>query len=148
MVYTVIYGLMLAAVMLLSWQSANHIIQKLSLLMLLSWFGSTALVDLLGFARAPMDIPMFNAVVAIMAALLGIKHSSRVCLAVVALFVVEETINLGAFVCHQNGSYDYYAALNGIFVLRMAVVGGAACVGLVGRLARRDPLGLHGRLSF
>lgn len=137
-------GIVVATVLLLAWLSANSVTQKLSLLMLLSWVGSNALIVLLGFERQPIVNGAFTGVVGILVALLGIKHTSKVCLAVVSLFILEEAVDIAAFLYQFDGKRLQYVLLNGVFILRMMTVGGAACVGLAHRFDWRGVRLRHG----
>ena len=130
-----IYGAILAGVLLLCWACDDTTTQRLGLWMLMSWALSNASIAWLGFDNAPLLIPAINGLIAVMIAMLGYRKRSLTVLLVFALFLGEAGINWLAYAEHMQGSYDHYAILNCIFLLRMAVVGGSACVHLAGRIS-------------
>ena len=126
MPWSVLYGMLLAVVLMLTWGSRNHVIQKLGFLMAVSWALSNLCVVWLGFATAPVLVPSINAAVAVVIGALGFRNRNYTCLAIFFLFALELAITALAFAERYNGQFIHYAALNVVFVLRMFVVGGSA----------------------
>ncbi len=139
MEWILLYASVMAIVLLIAWQSGNHVIQKLSLLMLLAWVGANVFVECLGKPNAAYVLPVYDAIMAVLVAVLGYKNKSNPCLAVVLLFALEETIDVFSFSEHLDGTHLHYALLNGIFVLRMAVVGGVGLVDVARRALDQRP---------
>lgn len=148
MAYVVAYGLILAVISGSAFAVRSPMLDRLTLLMVASWVGSVACTLVFGYARAPILIPTLNAVVAIFIAGVGIRYASKTCWAVVALFLVEEVINLVAFAYHFNGHRLQFTLLNGAFLARMAIVGGVALVRLAHRFGQRLGGGYSGELAI
>lgn len=134
MPWSVLYGMLLAVVLMLTWGARNHVTQKLGFLMALSWALSNAAVAWLGFAEAPVIVPSINAAIAIVIGALGFANRSQTCLAVFGLFALELAITVWAYAAGYNGQFIHYAALNVVFILRMFVVGGSAVHDMVRRV--------------
>lgn len=130
------YGAVLALACGLAWFAHEIALRKLALWMVVAWAQANLLYALMGPQTAPWLVPLINALIALAVAGLAIQHRSAACWSVVSLFVIEEAINLGAFVTHHQGATAYYLLLNAVYLLRMAVVGGAGV--LAYRAARRD----------
>jgi hypothetical protein len=138
-----IYGLILAGVLCLCWISDETTTQRLGLWMLASWAASNAAIEWMGFDNAPLLVPLINGFIAVMVAMLGYRKRNFAVLMVFLLFLTEGTVNWLAYADHMQGSYAYYAILNCIFLLRMGVVGGSACVHLAGRISSGDRHSYH-----
>lgn len=133
------YGLMIGASLLLGWASGDTIIRKASWLMLIGWAFANISVQLLGFGGAPLVVPAFNALIAVLIGMLGYKHRSTFCFYLVLLYLAQEIVAVVGFATHNQGTNLYYVLENGVFIARMFVVGGWS----VARMAVRSR-GEHG----
>lgn len=120
------FGALVGVVLLLTFLSHFHVYQKLGMLFLFAWAASNVMVNLMGFADAPLMIPSLDAVVAILIAILGFRSRSFVALQVFALYLLVGFVHVSAFILHRQGSYVYYATLNVLFLLQLLLVGAAS----------------------
>lgn len=131
----IMYGFLTLLMLLAVWASGAHVLQKLGLVLLVSWASSNVAQAILGFDGAPYVTPAIDAVLAIIVAMLGVKNRSHVALAVVAIFFVQAGVHIVGFVADTNSSYAYYLALNLLFLAQLVVVGGAGVARTMGWIA-------------
>lgn len=130
------YGFATLLVLIAVWASGEHVLQKLGLLLLVSWASSNVAQAVLGFDGAPYVTPAIDAVLATVVAMLGIKNRSYIALAVVVIFFIQAGVHIVGFATNGNTSYAYYLSLNLLFLGQLAVVGGAGVARAMGRIAR------------
>lgn len=118
-----IFGLAVCATLLLSWASDNHVSQKLGLLLLFAWAGSNLAVNMMGFNRAPLVIPSLDALVAILVAVVGYAHKSKLALAIFVIYALVGAVHVTALIMRAEMTYNYYAILNGAFALQLSILG-------------------------
>lgn len=130
------YGLAALVALGLAALSKQHVIVKFALILLFDWVAYNLLVEMNGFARAPLLIPTFDAAVGIWLGGLAWANASRVGGAVFGLFVVVCACWFAAIWSHAEASYLCYLVANLIFLSQIAIVGGAGAWGyLVDRRA-------------
>lgn len=130
------YGFATLLVLLAVWASGQHVLQKLGLILLVSWASSNVAQAVLGFEGAPYVTPAIDAILAIIVAALGIKNHSYAAFGVVAIFFLQAGVHIVGFATNGNTSFTYYLALNLLFLGQLAVVGGAGVARAMGRIAR------------
>lgn len=128
-----LFGIAVAATLLLTWASGFHIFQKVGLLLMLAWAVSNVAVDYMGFPRAPLLIPSLDGLVGILIAMVGFQAKSKTALAIVVLYAIVSVVHVIALVLRMQETYTYYAALNILFLAQLLVLGGSS-----GRLAVRN----------
>jgi len=117
-----------------SWQCAY-----LAGLMVFSCVGSNIAVYEVGYERAPLLIPEWDAVIAVAVAGVAVAARSRLAVLVLAGFFVEGAAVIGFYLNHQQGSHSYYATMNVIYAAQVLMIGGSGVAfGLASRLNRID----------
>jgi hypothetical protein len=132
--YVQIYSALLAAVLLLSWRSDVAICQKVALLMLLDWAGYSIVHEAIASASMPLFMPMWSAFIVILLMIFGWANKSKLCLAVIGIYWIEEAIHVTMFANHLEGSHLHYALVNATFIARMFVLGGVALANVAHRI--------------
>lgn len=118
-----VFGLLVAVVLLCARASHQHVLQKIALVLLFAWSSSNVAVEVMGFARAPLAIPTLDAIAAVMIAVVGYRHRSNIAIVVFALYALVGWAHVAAFVLKAQETYTYYAALNCLFLAQLLVVG-------------------------
>jgi hypothetical protein len=124
------YGLLTMGVAFLAYASGSRAAQHVSLIFLSVWILTNTAVEVMGYERAPLLIPSVDAVSALLVAMVAFVQASRLAAAVFGLYVLVGAIHVAAFILHRQGTYPYYLALNVVFLIQLAAVGGA-CAGMV-----------------
>lgn len=121
-----LFGLAVCAMLLLVWVSDDHVRQKLGLLLLFAWTGSNLTVNMMGFTHAPLVIPSLDAMVAVLVALIGYAHKSKLALAIFVIYAFVGTVHITALIMRAEMTYNYYAILNGAFALQLSILGASS----------------------
>jgi hypothetical protein len=122
----ILYGLIVALVLLISWASKSHVYQKIGLILLADWALCNLVVNALGFERAALVIPSLEALAAILVATLGYTNRNRVALVVFLLYAAIGFVWVASYVTRIQGTYTSYAVLNVLFLAQLLTVGGAS----------------------
>lgn len=119
-----LYGLAVVATAALAWASGNHVVQKLALILLAAWATTNVAVAAFGFKGVPLCVPTLEALCAAVIAVVGYANRSRLALVVFGLYGAMLATHLVAYVTRTTGQYDYFAAINFLFILQLVSVGG------------------------
>lgn len=141
------YGALLALVTVAGWASGMICLRKLTCWLCLSWMASNVAFAAIGPEHAPWVVPAINALITANIARLAMAHRCRTSWEVTRLYCLELGLIVVAFSLHRQGDVLYYAALNLVFVARLAVAGGASGMELANRADLRDFCFLHWRLG-
>lgn len=120
-----IFGVIVAGTLLMSWASRDHVLQKVSLLLMCAWAASNFVVQYFGFQSAPLIVPSIDAVIAVLIAATGYRSRSSTALAVFLLYAVVGVVHVGAFILRMQATYTYYTVLGVLFLAQLLTVDGA-----------------------
>lgn len=122
--WTVFYGAWTLIACAIAWGSRDHVIQKLSLVLLAAWALSNLAYAALGKASVPVCDPTIEALCAGLAAGIGYANRNRPALAVFVLYGAMLTIHAGFIIAHRPLSGAYIPMVNAVFMAQLLVVGG------------------------
>lgn len=120
----VFYGLCSAAALALALASQRELLTRLAWLLLGAWAACNAMTIFIGFHRAPLLIPLIDAMLALCVPLIAAK--SKIASVVFGLFVVVAIVHVDAFLTHTEGRPSYYLTLNMLYLAQVVIVGGAS----------------------
>lgn len=109
-----------------AWVSHDHVLQKLSLLLLLAWAATNLIINCVGFERAPLVVPSIDAFVAVLVAVTGYHRKSWAAMCVFGIYAVIALVHISAFVLQMLTTYAYYAVLYSLFLAQIIIVGAAS----------------------
>ena len=104
--------------------------------LVLSWSASNIIVIGDGFAKAPLLLPMLDAILGVCVGIVALLYMNRVAAVVFGLFVLVGALHVYAYLQVMQGSYIYYTARNLLFLAQVLTVGGSAGYALVAHWAR------------
>jgi hypothetical protein len=123
---SIIFGLAVSLVFTLAALSRNGALQKLALVLVLSWSASNFVVKALGFGHASLILPSMDAVLCILTAALYVQTRNKTALAVMALFVIAGGAHVWAFASSATSGRNYFALMNAIFAAQLLAAGGSS----------------------
>lgn len=140
----IFYGLCALASLGLSLASGRVLLIRLAWLLLGAWGTCNVVTMVYGFARAPLLIPIIDAILALCVPLIAAR--SKTASVVFGLFVAIGIVHVDAFLTHTQGSTPYFVTLNLLYLAQVVTVGGAS--GLVCLADRPAGSPLFPRLRF
>lgn len=118
------FAIAVSVMIVAAWASKDHVVQKMSLLMLAAWAFSNIALAAVGYEREPLLVPSIDAVVAATVAYVGFVNRSRLAIVIFTLFALLACVHVVAFATYTTESYFYYLAKNAIFLTQVFIVGG------------------------
>ena len=122
----VFYGSVIALVGLACWLSGDTTLRKLALISLVLWAAYNVTLAEVGFDREPIVTATITAVATVWMATVGYEARSYTALWIVRVMVLQLLVGFYAASIGQAGSLASYLALNALFLVRMAILGGSA----------------------
>lgn len=120
---SIIYGVVVALVVLAASATENAILHKLSLVLLTAWALSNVAVAAVGMNAFPLAFPTIELVLAVIVAVEGHKAKSRTALAVFGLYGLMLVTHVVAYTAGATTTYGYHATINVIYAGQLMVVG-------------------------
>ena len=137
-----LYGAAALVAIALAFASDRHVWVKVSLFLLLDWIGCNVIEQLNGYDRAPLLLPMMEAILGTAVGMLALANRSILATLVFGLFVSSCIIWDTAFWAHAQSSFACYLTLNMVYLLGVLVVGCAGGWAVVADRPRRSVLRL------
>ncbi len=118
------YGAWVLIVLVAALASGRVSLIRTGMVLLLAWAVCNVIVNLNGYPNAPLLIPAADAVFAVLAASVAVLERSKTAAVVFGLYIAAALLHVAAFATNTQGTYFYFSAHNGIFILQTLAVGG------------------------
>ena len=133
LIVTAFYGTLLGLMLLLVWRSDSQALKKIAAWLAVDWIAYNLIFEIVGPKGTPWITPSVDAAIVICIGAVGVAYRSWVAWVVVVLYALQGVVTVTGFAEHTEGTVGYFGVQNGIFVLRLLLVGGIAAHALARR---------------